>query len=304
MPRYIIGIDVGGTNTKIGLLSPSGKILSRTRLDTKSFNRGKDLFLDALVNSSKALLQSRALKRSDIAGIGVGWPGFIDPQAGVIKYLPNMPGWKNVKAAQLLRRRFQLPVFIENDVNLITLAEWKMGAGIGVSNLLCLTVGTGVGGGLVLNDRLYHGSTFSAGEIGHVPYRDKTIEEFIGNKHLHKKAVALFRKRSIHNRDITAMARKGNAKAIRYWRELGEHLGFVLAGAVNLVNPELIIIGGGVAKNFDMFAPTVRETLKQKSILIARQRVRVVRAKLGDDAGVLGAYLLVKGSLERVIDTL
>lgn len=293
-----MGIDVGGTNTKFGLLNLKGNIIDRTCLNTKSFNRNKNYLIKVIAETIRNLISDNRLKKSDISGIGMGWAGFIDPQNGIIKYLPNIPGWRNVALAKILKGKVNIPVYIENDANLITMAEWKMGAGKGCRDLICITIGTGVGGGLILDGALYHGTSFTAGEIGHMPFRDKTIEKYVGNKVLHSKATKLFNNRSIHNRDITDMAKKGNRKAQKYWREIGEEIGFVLAGVVNLLDLEMVIIGGGVSNNFDLFAPAIRKVIKEKGILTVRDSVKIVRAELGDDAGILGAHLLVKEALK------
>ena len=294
MNKYIIGVDVGGTNTKFGLVNPQGKIVARSRLKTKSFNRNKKIFIRAIADTIGKLIRAHGLKREGILGIGMGWPGFIDPHKGVIRFLPNIPGWKNVALASLLQKRTKIPVFIDNDVNLITLAEWQKGAGKGAKHLICLTLGTGVGAGLILDGALYRGADFTAGEIGHIPYLDKTLELYIGNAALQARAARKFGKSRRHTEDVHALARQGNKAAQRFWDEFGEHLGFVLAGAVNLINPQRIIIGGGVSNNFDLFAASLRRTVKAKSILPAGRSLKIVRAQLDDDAGIIGAGFLVK----------
>ena len=296
MSRYIIGVDVGGTNVKLGLVGPRGDIIARSRFDTKAFNRNKKKLIDALVAAIKQLASRRELKKSDILGVGIGMPGFIDPQKGLVLFLPNIPGWHNVPFASILRKKLGLPVFIDNDVNLITLAEWKKGAGRGFRNLVCITLGTGVGGGLILNNTLYRGENFVAGEIGHIPYQDKELELYVGNKVLHERAARIFKRPGIRTQDVFAMAQRGDQRGIKFWYEVGEHIGFVMAGVVNTLNPKRIIIGGGVSNNYKYIAPGIKATIKQKAIKAANN-VQIVRARLGDDAGIIGASFLVKDSL-------
>ncbi|HLF17961.1 MAG TPA: ROK family protein [Candidatus Omnitrophota bacterium] len=294
MNKYIIGIDVGGTNVKLGLVNPKGKLIARSRLNTKSYMHRKSKLIDAIAKEAVELINSKSLKKSQILGVGLGLPGFIDPQKGLVRFLPNIPGWRRVPLSSILRRKLNLPVFIDNDVNLVTLAEWKKGAGVGCKNLICLTLGTGVGSGIVIGNRFYRGEDYVAGEIGHIPYLDKTLERYVGNAVLQAKAAKIFRKKNIRLEEVFALASNGNARAIEFWQQAGAHIGFVLAGIVNLLNPKLIIVGGGVSNNFRYLAPAIKKTIRQKSIKVAGASVRIVRAKLGDDAGIFGAYFLVK----------
>ena len=297
MNRYIIGIDVGGTNVKLGLVSPNGRITSRSRLNTKSFIRHKDKLIEAIAQRTLELIDAVGLKKKQIMGVGVGLPGFIDPQEGLVRFLPNVPGWHRVPLVRILQKKLKLPVFIDNDVNLITLAEWRKGAGVGCKNLLCFTLGTGVGSGLVLNNELYRGQDYVAGEMGHIPYLDKTLERYVGNAVLQAKAAKIFKKKDIRLEEVFVLAGHGNSRAIEFWQQTGAHIGFVLAGIVNLLNPKLIIVGGGVSNNFKYLAPAIKKTVGQKVIKMAGASVKIVHAKLGDDAGILGAYFLVKDSL-------
>src|SRR5262245_31913987 len=179
MSKYIIGVDVGGTNVKLGLVNPRGRIIARSRLDTKAFNRNKGRLIKAFCDAIWQLAANKGLKKRDLLGVGIGMPGFINPQKGTVLFLPNIPGWHNVPLAGILRKKLGLPVFIDNDVNLITMAEWHLGAGKGCRNLVCITLGTGVGGGLVLDNKMYRGENFLAGEVGHSPYGKSELEHYV-----------------------------------------------------------------------------------------------------------------------------
>jgi len=294
--KYIIGIDVGGTNVKLGVIDPSGIIVDRSRLQTKSFIRNKDRLITAIMGAYQELISRQKFRGQDILGIGIGLPGLVDPTKGVVKYLPNIPGWRNVPLVDIVKGNTKRPVFIDNDVNLITLAEWKYGAGRNYKNLVCITLGTGVGGGLILDNRIYRGEGFMAGEIGHVPYRDKTLELYIGNTYLQARAAKVFKDNQVRLEDIFQLASQGDERAIGFWEEMGEHIGAVMAGVVNVLNPRLIVIGGGVSNNYKFFAPSLKRTIKIKAMKIPARMVRVVRARLGDDAGIKGAAILVKES--------
>jgi glucokinase len=307
MKKLIIGVDVGGTNIKLGLLNSSGKIISRSRLITVTFSRDQHRLIKALCDAIQALMAKNHVQRKDILGIGMGLPGPINSAEGVVKYLPNIPGWNDVPLGRIIQSKLKIPTFIDNDVNLITLGEWKFGVGRGYRNLVCMTLGTGVGGGLILDGKLYRGEGFVAGEIGHMLHsalKQKStfgfygyFEHFVGNRQLIANGQKIFGARDIRIQDIFAKAQQGNPRAIRFWEEIGEHIGNVLVSIINLLNPRLIIIGGGVANNFKFFHPAIKKIIQQRAMKVHGQMVKVVRSRLGDSAGLIGAYVLVKQEL-------
>ena len=304
MNTYTVGVDVGGTNIKLGIVSSAGKIIAKTRLATKGFGSHKTQFIDALVAAIQKLLKKRNLSLRQVRGIGIGLPGLIDPRQGTIIQLPNIPGWKNVSLVKLLKKKLNVPIYIENDVNLITLAEWKYGAGRGFTDLVCITLGTGVGGGLIFNNGLYRGSGFAAGEIGHMPIEKNGIacpcggrgcfERYVGNAYLLQKIRKIFRRENMRIQDVFILANRGNKQALMFWKEFGQTLGFGLTGVVNLLNPQAIVIGGGVSNNFKFFAPAVRDVLKKRCMKVQGKMAKILRARFSHDAGILGAHVLVK----------
>lgn len=304
MPKYTVGIDVGGTNVKLGLISDSGKIIVRSRLDTKTYTRNKTKLINALIVAIDELLEEKSVKKKDIRGIGIGLPGLINPQKGIVNHLPNVPGWRNVPLKKMLEQKIKIKTFIENDVNLIALAEWKFGAGKGVKNLICMTLGTGVGAGIILNNCLYRGEGFAAGELGHVPLNEKgpscncggeaCFEKYVGNQTLMAKASKIFKIKNMINPQVYALANQGNTRAIQFFEELGTHIGHGLIGVINLLNPRLIIIGGGVSNNYKYFGKSVKDVVAKRCMKVQSKMVKIVRARLGDDAGIIGAQVLVK----------
>lgn len=306
MKRYTIGVDVGGTNIKIGLVNPSGTIVDRTFLDTKRFFRARGKLIDAVVREINGLLKSRKLIWRDILGAGFGLPGLIDSKRGVVHDLPNVPGWRNVSLKTIIQKKLRMPVFIDNDVNLITLGEWRRGAGKGCNNLMCITLGTGVGAGLVLNGALYRGEGFAAGELGHMPLNEHgphcpcggrgCFERYVGNGYLIEKAAKIFKNKNIQLPDVLYLAEQGNARAVQFWNEAATHIGNALVGVVNLLNPRLIIIGGGVSRNYKFLGPVIKTVIRQRAMKVQAGMVKAVRAQLGDDAGILGAQVMVKES--------
>ncbi len=294
MDRHILGIDVGGTNVKLGIVAPGGKITARANIATKKYSRSKHQLIKAMVHASTDLMAAEGLRPDDFCGVGIGLPGLIDPVEGVVRYLPNIAGWRNVPLQSILEKDLGLPVFIENDVNMITLAEWRFGAGQGYRNFMCITLGTGVGGGLILNDSMYRGEGFVAGEVGHMPLGDTTLEGHIGNRVLREKAGKIFKNKSIELPDVFALAKQGNVRAVEFWEEVGVHLGTTLAGVINLLNIRLVIVGGGVSNNFRFFAPALKATIKARAMRVQAGMVKVARCKLHDDAGIIGARILVE----------
>ena len=311
MTNFAVGIDVGGTNIKLGLVNRLGKVVARSRLTTKSFSRNKTKLIAALCQAVTELLDEHNVSKKNVSGIGIGLPGLIDPQKGIVRLLPNIPGWRNVPLKKLIQQKLKIPTYLDNDVNLITLAEWKFGAGKGCRNLVCLTLGTGVGGGLILDNHMYRGEGFVAGEIGHMLLNEKGasasfdggcgyLEHYIGNKQLGAKASKIFKQKGLHPHDVHAFANQDNPRALQFWEEVGGYLGNTLVNVVNLLNPSLIIIGGGVANNFKFFSPRVKKLINERAMTVHKKMVKVARAKLGDDAGIIGAKVLIEESqLER-----
>ena len=302
-----IGVDVGGTNIKLGLVASSGKIIAKTNLVTKTYAHHPRHLIDALVAAIRALIRENGKTIKDIAGIGIGLPGLIDVSKGNVIFMPNVPGWKNIPLRRIIQTQLKLPVFIDNDVNLVALGEWKLGAGKGYKNLVCITLGTGVGGGLVLNGELYRGEGFVAGEIGHIPLNEQgpacncggtgCFERYVGNHILTSRAAKMFNKKNIRIEDVFDLADRGDARAVRFWRETATHIGNALVGVINLLNPRLIVIGGGVANNYKFLEKTIQKVIRRRAMKIQRDMVRIVRARLGDEAGILGAHILVKESI-------
>lgn len=301
-PKFIIGIDLGATNVKIGLLDSKGKILKKVNLTTKSFP-GRLKLLVEITGTIHNILQEKKLHTKDIIGAGIGLPGPVDFKNGIVDYLPNIPGWSKFPIRKWFILRTGIKTFVDNDVNLIALAESRMGAARNAKNAICITLGTGVGGGIIINGNLYRGSSFSAGEVGHMPIAEKgpkcncggrgCLERFVGNKYLLQKARGSFGS-SISLERLAELAKKKNNKAIAIWREAGRHIGVALAGVVNLLNPDRIVIGGGVANAGKVLFDEIEKTVKSLAMPTQRRTVKIVKAKLTDNAGIFGAMFLVK----------
>jgi len=301
-----IGIDVGGTNVKFGLLDPQGRIIGRGHLATDPYKSSRKRLIHAIAQKIRGLCRDHAISFKEIKGVGMGLPGLIDFHAGVVAMLPNIPGWKNVPLRKLLEADLKVPVFLDNDVNVIALGEWKYGAGRGYDDLIEITLGTGVGGGLILDGKLYRGCGFAAGEIGHIPVDEKgplcgcgqrgCLETFIGNRAISAKVSKIF-KRNMQPHDVYALAVKKDPRALKFWKDFGIFLGRSLVGLVNALNPRAIIFGGGVSNNFPFFKKSLEHVLKTRCMTVQAKNVKILRGALGDDAGLIGAHVLVEESL-------
>lgn len=302
MTRYIIGVDLGGTNLKFGLLNLNYEIKDKKILDTRKYLR-KLRLIQVIIDSIKEIIKDNRLTKKDVLGIGLGFPGPIDYRKGIVHFLPNIPGWKNVKLKAILKKRLGMDIFMDNDANLMCLAEHKIGAAKGFRNTICLTLGTGVGGGLVIENRLYRGGAYAAGEIGHVPINEygprcncngrACLESYVGNQRIMARAKSLF-KRKISLEELSRLARDGNKKAISIWQETGRKLGLALSGVVNLLNPDCIVIGGGLSNVGGVLFKNIINTIKDRAMPVQAGHVKILKAKLGDDAGIMGAAIMVK----------
>jgi len=299
---FIIAVDLGGTNLKCALLDSRLKIKAKSSFSTKSFDNKLEL-IQGIADSVSSFILNQKLRPSAILGIGIGVPGPVDTSNGVVHFLPNIPGWKQVRLKKILEQKTGLPVFIDNDAKLMTLAEHKAGAAKDYSNALCLTLGTGVGGGLIINNSLYRGPDNAAGEAGHLPFNEQgplcgcgargCLETYIGNNNIIKLARKLFGPK-ITLEKVSALARKNNSKAIKFWEQVGKKLGLALSGIVNLLNLDVIVVGGGVAGAGRVLFVSVRRTISARAMRVQGARVKIVKAKLGVDAGIIGAGYLVK----------
>jgi len=303
--KYIIAIDLGGTNLKLALCNSSFRIIAKSILNTRQF-RSKESLIQAIVDAINDFLKSRKLSKQQILGVGMGLPGPIDTRRGLVHFFPNIPGWKEVYLQKILERKLGLQVFLDNDANLMSLAEFKLGAAKGSVNAICITLGTGVGGGIIIDRKLYRAEGFAAGEIGHVPINEvgpkcncggtACLERYIGNNRIKEFANKIFG-REISLEEISDLAKKKNHNAVKIWQTVGTHLGVALVGQVNILNPDCIVIGGGVANAGKILFDRVKQVILQRAMSIQAKRVKVCKAKLGYDAGLIGAAILVKESI-------
>ena len=302
-----IGMDLGGTNIKAGLVSVEGKILEEKEVATE-VRDGVDHVLNRMAGVIRDL--AKTANRARVKGAGIGLAGQINIKRGIYHSGPNFPGWSNVPVALELEKRGGVPVVIDNDANLAALGEYAFGAGRGITEMLLLTLGTGVGGGLILNGQLYHGASDLAGEVGHASIdpdgpvcacgRKGCLEAFVGTKgillRLKQKmdggAESVLRKKvfeSIVPKDIAMAAEQGDRIAIEVLHETGDILGFGLANFADILNIERIVIGGGVANAGDLILQPAREAFRREALKVVADACTIVKAELGNTAGLVGA---------------
>ncbi len=305
-----IGIDFGGTSVKSGVVR-SGTVVQRgVPIDPRIIS-GSGALIDALVD----LIEKMRANHPEIAGVGIGLPGFVDCAQGIVHELTNVEGWVNVPLRQILHDRTGLTVTVENDANAMAYGEFKHGAAKGGRHIMCITLGTGVGGALILNGQLFHGAQFAAAEIGHMsidlhgragPYGNSGgLEEYVGNVQIAERAVERYRAAGqqvspaeCSPADLAAAARRGDPVALRLWDDLGIELGAALANIVWIINPDTIVIGGGVGNAGDLILDPVRREIRQRTLALYHERLRVVPAALGNDAGIIGNAILALEAAE------
>lgn len=313
-----IGIDVGGTNVKIALVDGEGKIIYSNSVPTYA-QMGYEYTVNNIKQAIRDLMKETNTDAKEIEGIGFDFPGQVDYKTGVVKLAPNIPGWINVPIAQMIEEEFNIPTRIDNDVRCAALGELKFGAGKGCENFVCITVGTGIGSGLVINGQLVRGAANAAGEIGHIKLQMNggpicgcgdtgCLEAFasgpsivaMAQEYLKGGKSTKFREMAVADGEITPYivakaAEAGDPVAKRIFEIVGTYIGMGLVSVINLLNPEKVIIGGGVAAAGDLLLDPIRKTIKERAMVVAGNSVEIVPAELGNSAGVIGASMLVEG---------
>jgi glucokinase len=310
------GIDIGGTNIKFGLVDTSGKVLYREQRPTL-VEKGADPLMHLITNISEGLLYHAAEEDYEVRWLGIGTPGAVDIKTGtVIGPCPNIAGWQGMEIGKILRDRLNTPVYVDNDANVMALAEARFGAAIGYKSVVCVTLGTGVGGGIIMDGKLWRGATGSAGEVGHmsinfdgppcVDGNSGCLEGYCASHAIIGRAKALLKDGltpafeeilggdidSLSIKKLFAAGKKGDEIARSVIDETARYLGIGLAGVVNLLNPEIVVIGGGIADGGGEFVDQVAAEIKKRAFDSATKNLRVARATLGNDAGFIGAGIL------------
>ncbi len=319
MPDFSIGVDLGGTNLRIAAISSDGQLLEKVTLGTK-VALGRDHVITEMCDAIHRLTeQYRSL--GAFLGVGIGIPGIIDMETGTLHKSANLPGWSEYPVRAEIEQRLGARVFLENDANVAALGEKWLGAARGVPNMAIVTLGTGIGGGIVLNGKLWHGMNGMAGEFGHVTVEPEGHPCGCGNRGCAERyasatAVVRMAREAIASGGAPTLARaagsdpefgaqsiynlaiQGDEEARRIFRRFGRYLGILLAGMVNMLNLDMFVIGGGVSSAWDAFSPTMFEEIRERSLVYAATAPEdpLGKTPLGKQEG---ASALVEGRTPR-----
>lgn len=314
--RPFVGIDLGGTNIQIGVVDPANKVVGESRKKTLA-DEGLDAVLGRIVSGVEKACADAGLAVSECAGLGIGAPSPIEPETGTVIHAVNLR-WNNVPLADILRKKLGLPVVVGNDVDVAVFGEWKCGAGKGVEDLLGIWLGTGVGGGLIINGRLHTGHFHSGGEIGHVTlipnaaFGSRTLEQNCSRTAVARRLEFLIKANNpsmiteLTGGDLAEIKSKVIAKAYDAGDKLthaviddAAHLvGIAAASAVTLLSLPRVVIGGGLTEALgEQFVARIRHSCRAAAFPPKAKNVDVVASKLEDNAGVIGSALLARERL-------
>jgi glucokinase len=280
--QKVIGIDIGATKMHLGLVQ-NGHILQEARFST-SAQGPKDQIIGELIRGIEQLMGP------EVVGIGIGVPGLVDETEGVIYDLQNIPSWQEVHLKAALEGVFKVPVCLSNDGNSFVLGEKIYGQGKAYKNLLGITLGTGFGTGIIINDQLYSGTLSSAGEFGCVPYLDRTIEDYCSGKFF-------LQQYGVPGYQLQEQAQAGDPAAVAAFHQYGDHLGRALHTILYALSPEAIFFGGSVAGCYDLFQEAMHQSLQAFPFKRVLARL-VIQPSTIKNAGILGAAALVAMSRE------
>lgn len=322
MQTNVIGVDMGGTKILAAVVGADGTILGTAKVPTKA-EKGAAAVIDRIARSVQKAIDKSGVAPDSIQALGIGAPGPLDPATGVVIFAPNL-GWRDVPLKTELETRTGFPTFVDNDVNVGTLGEHVFGAGRGVQNVVGIFVGTGIGGGIILNGELFHGASKTAGEIGHIVVKaggprcgcgtrgclealasrtamTKQFQKAIGQD---KQASVLSELtggdlRTIRSGVLAKAVRLNDKLTLKVLKRATKYLGVGIGSIVNFLNPEMIVLGGGVVEALDdTFLARIRAAAERYALPNTLSGVQIVRAALGDDAGILGAAALARQRFE------
>lgn len=318
--KLVLGVDVGGTKIAAAVVTDEGKVVSRGYGST-SAQAGPQVVIDNIFATIDRTISSSNVVLSQLSGIGIAAAGIIDSKKGKVIFSPNLPGWHEVPLGDAVHQRFNVSTYLGNDANLAALGEWRFGVKKQVANLIYITVSTGIGGGIICNGKLYTGVLGAGGEIGHMTIDVNGPRCNCGNvgcwetlasgtalareavKHIKEGAstsIVEFAGGDLTKVDAKVVfeaAKQGDRLANKLIARLGYYLGVGLTNVVNIFNPELILIGGGVAKMGDLLLEPAIKVVKERAFTTSATSVQIRPALLGDDSSILGAVAFVLDNL-------
>lgn len=320
-----IGIDLGGTNLRAAVVDTAkGQIVEQLNLPTEA-SAGQDAVIGKLVQLIRVFIQRVEKSPIVIQGIGIGVPGTPDIEHGVISFLTNMPGqWRNLPLQSMIEEQIKLPVALINDVRAITLGEWKFGAGQGCKTVVCFAIGTGIGGGMVVNGQFHLGIGGTAGEFGHHVVEIDGLPCGCGGRgclelYASGPAIAAMAVKEVMHGHTTRIgplvnynlalitpevvakaAREGDKVAIEILKRAGSYLGIAVANVIGAVSPERVIFAGGVSRLGELLLSHVRQAVKEHMFVVPVERIDFVPAGLGDQSGLIGAAVWAERKLTLI----
>ena len=313
---FILAVDLGGTKIATAVVTTEGKILARRYNPTPAHN-GPKIVISSMLTTMEETISLCRIEAEQLSGIGIGAAGIIDSENGKVVFSPNLRGWREVPLRDIVQQHFGIPTYLGNDATLAALGEWSFGLGKKVSNLIYITVSTGIGGGIIADGRLYIGASGVAGEIGHMTIdingqRCKCgnigcWETLASGTALAEEAIRRIAQgeqtsiiglvggdiSQIDAKIIFKAAERGDKLAQELIARLGFYLGVGLVNLINIFNPELILIGGGVAKMGDLLLRPAMKVVKERAFETGVKAVDIKPALLGDDSSLFGAAALI-----------
>ncbi|MDD3031117.1 MAG: ROK family protein [Atribacterota bacterium] len=316
--KLAIGVDLGGTKIGIAMVNCNGKIIHYLKNPTDA-HKGKEFVINNIIESIHQLLNEAEANLDDISGIGVGIPGQLDVRTGIVHFAPNLPGWEEVPICRIIKEEFNVPVVLENDANAAAWGEKTFGAAKGIRDMVCLTLGTGIGGGLILDGKIYRGHKCGAGEIGHIivnkdgpdchcggigcleAYSSATgIKNRVADKikYIKENSPELLADTGIDITnirlvDIFQRARENDPLVKDIVNEAIEYLGVGITILVNLLNPEMVVLVGGIANEGENILTPIRNFVFKRAMKAMLNDLKIDLGKLKEKAGVLGAAALL-----------
>lgn len=285
MNNSVLGIDIGGTSLKIGLVE-NGVIVNQISRNVDNKATESETLLSLLEAIDNII-------NSDVTSIGIGVPAVVDPLTGIVYDVQNIPSWKKVPLKDIIIKRYNLPVYINNDANCFALGEKIFGKGKDYENFIGLSIGTGIGMGIIINNKLYNGVLCGAGEVGMLPYKDGILEDY---------SSSLFFLKKYHQtaEELSISANKGNKKALQAYTEFGLHLGECLKSILYMYAPESIILGGSISKSFSLFKEAMELSLKSFAY---QKQIENLKIDTSNQEGIaiLGAASLCFQNLENSV---
>ncbi|MBD2755610.1 ROK family protein [Spirosoma validum] len=273
-----IGVDLGGTNVRVGLVEHD--------IITHQINRALQQKESLPATLSQLIALIKPLTNYAVSGIGIGVPSVVDIEGGIVYNVANISSWEEVALRDILENEFNLPVFINNDVNCFALGEHRFGMAKGYSSVVGMAIGTGLGSGVIIDNQLYVGSNCGAGEIGLLPYLDKNIESY-ASTHFFE---------AIHGTtalDTHQAARLGGKQALALWSEFGKHFGNAVKAVLYTYDPEVIVLGGSIAKAYPFFKASMLESMADFAYPVTLRRLKIFQSQ-NENIALLGAAALVR----------